>query len=148
MTKSPGSLYMKTNCKIGGRIKLLRNKPSEATVQAELYIALAELKSLGVNFVLNEPIELGGTVTRRTRKPTKVVVDVLMVDHEMFAIAAIEVKNDSAHRDRSHTRQYSKYTRLGLPFIYCPGVSDIPCAVEWAKKIALESKNKMATLGT
>lgn len=115
----------------GTRIIVVRNIPSEATIQAELYCAL---KEAGLSALLEQVLVIPGTT--RTGRPAKIRVDVLVTDADGYALAAIEVKNLSKPRQThefSHTRQSEKYALLGIPFRYCTTMQEIGAAVDWAK---------------
>jgi hypothetical protein len=114
-------------------MKIIRNVPSEATIQAELYCAL---KVAGITAVLEQNFEIG---FQRIR------VDVLILDSEQNAIAAIEVKNCRNPRaldSFQDTRQFRKYTKLGLPFRYCTTIFEIQDCVEWCSKQLNSNKLK------
>ena len=109
-------------------MKIVRQNPSEATIQAELYCAL---KSAGFTPVLEQVIKLS-TKTRTGRKGL-IRVDLMVIKGDE-AIAAIEVKNHRTPKsitEFQQTRQYRKYVEIGLPFRYCTHLSEIEACVHW-----------------
>ena len=71
----------------------------------------------------------------KTGRNQKIRVDVVVLDSKDNCVFAIEVKNTS-RTDQSHTRQYQKYTDLGLPFDYCFGEDEVEGVCMRAKILA------------
>ena len=108
-------------------MKVRRHILSEATVQAELYGAL---KREGFHPILEQKF-----------RHVKIRVDVCMIRGDDYAYACIEVKSQLRPRitsDYKHTLQHLKYGLLGLPFMYCTHMSDIPKAVEWVRSLQVQ----------
>lgn len=114
--------------KMAGRIKVDRKIKSEATIQADLYIAL---KARGLNVILEQPIPLAGWGTR-FNKSGKIRVDILVMDGDNYAVCAIEMKNKQGYIPPDGSRQLRKYQALGIPFRYCSGYDEFDDVVNWA----------------
>ena len=95
------------------------SKLSEATVQAELYIAL---KDAGLCVALEE------------RVPPLVADVALYYPETRIIYALIEVKRGPSWR-RGMTVQAGKYNAAGYPWRYCRGLNDIPSCVQWALEV-------------
>ena len=119
-------------------MNLIRHKPTEATIQAELYCAL---KSAKITAILEQSFLLQSKT--RSGRPKKIRVDVaLCFDDQIFG--AIEVKSRNEGKDVSSylgTKQANKYTELGLPFRYCTRMDEIGDCVLWAASLGTRDQS-------